>query len=507
LQIRSRIVATLAVDTGATVQCPASAIVPLRHRTEAERGCQTRFTLSNPRLPRYGGASNRAVPPGINDDRHRDLTAFPWGDVLIILLLVVINGLLAMSELAIVSARKPRLEAMVRQGKFGAQAAIDLGAEPGRFLSTVQIGITLVGIIAGAYSGASLGEPVAMRLQAWFGLEAELSETLGFAVVISLTTYLSLIVGELVPKQFALRKPEPIAALAAVPMQWIARITAPLVWLLDRSSALVFWLLRLDRESESKVTAEELHLVVAEASKSGVIEEHERAIISGVVRLADRPVREVMTPRTEVDWLDADADGDAIRERLLATPHTRIPVAEGAVERPVGVVQARDIAAALFRGEPIDLRKLMRKAAVVPETLDAMDALTALRQAEVPMLFVHDEYGHFEGLVTPSDLMSAIAGEFASDADIGTDPQLVEREDGSLLVSGSMPADALADRLGLTLPEERDYATVAGYALAVLRHLPGVGEVFTDQGWRFEIVDMDGRKIDKLLVSAVAGEG
>ena len=444
--------------------------------------------------------------PGINDDRHKDLTAFPWGDVAIILLLVVINGLLAMSELAIVSARKPRLEAMVRHKKFGAQAAIDLAAEPGRFLSTVQIGITLVGIVNGAYSGASLGQPVAERLELWLGLSEGTADALGFAVVISITTYLSLIVGELVPKQFALRNPEPIAAAMAIPMQWIARLTAPLVWLLDRSSALVFWLLRLDRESETKVTAEELHLVVAEASKSGVIEEHERAIISGVVRLADRPVREVMTPRKEVDWLDADADADAIRERLLATPHTRIPVAEGAVENPVGVVQARDIAAALFRGEPIDIRKLMRKASVVPETLDAMDALTALRQADVPMLFVHDEYGHFEGLVTPADLMSAIAGEFASDADIGTDPQLVEREDGSFLVSGSMPADALAEKLGIDLPDERDFATAAGYVLAVMRHLPTVGEHFIDQGWRFEVVDMDGRKIDKLLVSESAPE-
>ena len=431
------------------------------------------------------------------------MTAFPWGDVFVILLLVVINGLLAMSELAIVSARKPRLEAMARQQKFGAQAAIDLAAEPGRFLSTVQIGITLVGIIAGAYSGASLGGPVAERLETWFGLTPNIAENLGFAVVITLTTYLSLIIGELVPKQFALRSPEPIAAAMAVPMQWIARITAPLVWLLDKSSALVFAILRLDRESENKVTAEELHLVVAEASRSGVIEESERAIISGVVRLADRPVREVMTPRREVDWIDADADADAIRERLIVTPHTRLPVGSGSVENLIGVVQARDIAVALFRREEIDLRRLMRKAAVVPDQLDAMDALTALRGAEVPMLFVHDEYGHFEGLVTPSDLMSAIAGEFASDQDIGTEPQIVEREDGSLLVSGSAPADALADRLGIDLPEDRDYATAAGFALAALRHLPAEGEHFDQQGWRFEIIDMDGRKIDKLLVSAV----
>ena len=431
------------------------------------------------------------------------MTGFPWGDVATIFALVVLNGLLAMSELAIVSARRPRLEAMARSGKKGAQAALDLGADPGRFLSTVQIGITLVGIIAGAYSGASLGQPVASRLQLWFDLQPDTAATLAFAIVISLTTYLSLIIGELVPKQFALRSPEPIAALAAIPMQWVARLTAPLVWLLDRSSALIFAIIGLNRESENKVTAEELHLVVAEASRSGVIEESERAIISGVVRLADRPVREVMTPRPEVDWIDADADAASIRERLVSTPHTRLPVAAGSVENLLGVVQARDIAVALFRGEEIDLRRLARRATVVPDQLDAMDALAALRTAEVPMLFVHDEYGHFEGLVTPSDLLSAIAGEFASDADIGTDPQIVERADGSLLVSGSTPADYLADRLGLKLPADRDFATTAGYALSVLRHLPTVGEVFDDQDWRFEIVDMDGRKIDKLLVSAI----
>ena len=430
------------------------------------------------------------------------MSGFPWGDVAIILVLVAINGLLSMSELAIVSSRRPRLEAMAGRGRSGAQAALDLGAEPGRFLSSVQIGITLVGIIAGAYSGASLGGPVAAMLRSGFTLTPATAETLAFVLVISVTTYLSLIIGELVPKQFALRSPERIAVLVARPMQWIATATAPLIWLLDGTSALIFAALGLNRESEDKVTAEELHLVVAEASRSGVIEESERAIISGVVRLADRPVREVMTPRTQVDWIDADADGDAIRERLIATPHTRLPVGEGSVDALIGVVQARDIAVALFRGEVIDLRQLLRKATVVPDQLDAMDALTALREAEVPVLFVHDEYGHFDGLVTPSDLMSAIAGEFASDQDIGTDPHVVVRADGSLLVSGSTPADTLADRLGLTLPDERDYATVAGFALERLKHLPTVGEIFTHQGWSFEIVDMDGRKIDKLLVSA-----
>jgi putative hemolysin len=430
------------------------------------------------------------------------LPPFPWIDVAIIFALIALNGIFAMSELAIVSARKARLEAMARAGKRGARAALLLGADPGKFLSTVQIGITLIGILAGAYSGASLGGPVAARL-GWLGLSAETTQTVGFVLVISITTYASLIVGELVPKQIALRAPEPIAAFMAAPMRWLAWGTAPVVWLLDSTSALLFRLMRLQRETEDHVTAEELHLIVAEASKSGVIEEHERSIISGVVRLADRPVREVMTPRTDIVWIDVALDADGIRAALLAAPHSRLPVAEGSVDAVIGVVQARDIAAALLGGHELDLRTLMRQAPVVLDQLDALDALVALREAEVPMALLHDEYGHFEGIVTPTDLLAAIAGEFASDSNPEDSPSVVERDDGSLLVSGQMAVDTLAERLGIDLPEDRDYATVAGLALAVFRHLPGEGESFVQQGWKFEVVDLDGRRIDKLLVSAV----
>ena len=429
------------------------------------------------------------------------MTPFPWSDVAIIAVLILLNGLFAMSELAIVSSRDPRLQAAEKRGSRGAKIARQLASDPGRFLSTVQVGITLIGILAGAYSGASLGQPVADRLAAWFGIDAEHAAVAGFAVVIGVTTYFSLIVGELVPKQFALRAPEPIAIAMAVPMVWLSRVAAPLVWLLDNSSALVFRLLGLNRESEDRVTAEELHLIVAEASKSGVIEESERAIISGVVRLADRPVREVMTPRKDVDWIDIAADADTVRAKLLESPHTRLPVARGSVDDIVGIVQARDIAGALFRGEALDLEKLTRSAKVIHDQIDAMDALENLRAADVPMLLVHDEYGHFEGLVTPADLLSAIAGEFASDQDIGSEPFVTERDDGSLLIAGSMPADQMAERLGIELAGDRDYATAAGHALAILKHLPKEGESFTDRGWKFEIVDMDGRKIDKLLVS------
>ena len=428
------------------------------------------------------------------------LSPFPWFDVAIIALLIALNGVFAMSELAIVSAREAKLKGLAKQGRSGAQTALDLADDPGRFLSTVQIGITLIGILAGAYSGASLGGPVAERLVP-LGVPAEWAPSIGFGIVIVLTTYASLVVGELVPKQFALRAPEPIAAVMAVPMLWLARITAPLVWLLDKTSASIFRVLGLKRETDNQVTAEELHLVVAEAHSAGVLEESERAIISGVVRLADRPTREVMTPRTEVDWIDIDAPPAAIRERLLDTPHSRLPVAEGSVDRLVGVVQLRDIVVAQIEGRPLNLRELVRQAPVVPDQMDAMDALNVLRSAEVPMAFVHDEYGHFDGLLTPADLIRALAGNFASDQDEDRDPPLVEREDGSWLVSGSVSADALSDTLGISLPEDRDYATAAGFALSVLKHLPETGERFSFGEWQFEVVDMDGRKIDKLLAS------
>jgi putative hemolysin len=366
----------------------------------------------------------------------------------------------------------------------------------------VQIGITLIGILNGAYSGASLSGPTGERL-ALLGIEPDTARTLAFALVILLTTYASLVIGELVPKQFALRSPEPIAALVALPMRWLSRATAPFGWLLDKTSALIFRILRLNRESEDQVTAEDLHLVVAEAATAGVLEESERALISSVVRLADRPAREVMTPRTEVDWIDVDADQDTIRRKLVEASHNRIPVAEGSVDKLIGVVQARDVVSCLIAGKEIDLRALMKPAPVVPDQIDAMDAMTILRDSEVPMAFVHDEYGHFEGLVTPGNLLTALTGKFLSSNDFDTDPPLVERDDGSWWVSGSLSADAMADTLCFNLPDDRDFATVAGFALSILKHLPEVGERFTYRGWRFEISDMDGRKIDKLLASEI----
>jgi putative hemolysin len=428
------------------------------------------------------------------------LAPIPWLDVLLLLALIAVNGVLAMSELAIVSAREARLKAMAKSGSGGAKVALDLASDPGRFLSTVQSGITLIAIFAGAFSGEKLGEPTAERMQL-LGLDPNTAHTVGFGLVIVLTTYVSLVIGEIVPKQIALRSPEPIAVVMSRPMRWLSVITAPFVWVLERSSALIFSVFGFDRESKNQVTAEELHLVVAEAQTAGVLEEDERAMISGIVRLADRPVREVMTPRTEIDWIDVGSTPDEIRTALLETPHSRIPVADGAVENIVGVIQTRDVMAALLEGRSIDLKQLCLTAPVIPDLMDAMDALAVLRSADTPLALVHDEYGHLDGIVTPGSILAALAGTFAHDVERGEEPPLVEREDGSWLVSGAASADLLVDRLGVNLPGDRDYSTVAGFALSVLKHLPETGEKFRHDGWSFEIVDMDGRKIDKLIAS------
>ena len=389
---------------------------------------------------------------------------------------------------------------MAGHGSRGAKAALNLAAEPGKFLSTVQIGITLVGIIAGAYSGASLGGPVGERLAA-LGLPAQYAEETGFAVVIAGTTYFSLVIGELVPKQVALRAAVPIAVLMARPMAWIARIAAPFVWLLDTSSNLLLRLMGVRHRGEPGLTAEELHMMFAEATRSGAIEEESRAILAEVVKLSERPVRELMTPRKELDWIDANATEAEVREAIERSPHSLLPVAEGSPDRVIGVVKVREVQARLIAGLGVPLAELLRKPEVIPDRLDAMDALRILQQSDLTMGIVHDEYGHLEGIVTQADLLTALVGQFASHQDEGDEPLVTEREDGSLLVSGALAADALAARLDIDLPDPREFATAAGYVLWHLKKLPVEGERFVDQGWRIEIVDMDGRKIDKLLIT------
>ena len=430
------------------------------------------------------------------------MSPFPWFYLAVLAALILLNGVFAMSELAIVSANTARLRMAAERGSGGARVALTLAADPGKFLSTVQIGITLVGIVTGAYGGSMLGGPVGERLVA-LGVPEDPAEEAGFILVIALTTYFSLVVGELVPKQLALRAALPIAIAMARPMAWLAIAAKPFVWLLDTSSSVLLRLFGLRHRGEHSLTAEELHMLFAEATHSGVIEEQERAILSGVMRLTDRPVRELMTPRTEVDWLDVEADEAEIRATIAASPHSLLPVADGSPDKVLGVVKVGELLARLLAGETVRLPELMRKAPVVPDQLDAFDALRMLQESGTGMAMVHDEYGHLDGIVTPADLLAAIVGGFVSHLDEGDEPMVIERDDGSLLVAGAMAAEAFAERLALELPEDREFATAAGYVLWMLKHLPQEGESFVDQGWRFEVIDLDGRKIDKLLVSCL----
>jgi putative hemolysin len=425
-------------------------------------------------------------------------------ELAVAIVLIALNGLFALSELAIVSARRTRLKTMAESGRSGARMALALAEEPGRFLSTVQIGITLVGILAGAFSGAALGARLA-EIFARAGVPDAAAEPLGYGIVIGIITYLSVVVGELVPKHLALKNAEGIACAIAPMMALLSRVAGPVVWLLDASTKQIFRLFGQSTESESAVTEEEIKTIVAEAETAGVIETDERRMISGVLRLGDRAVRGVMTPRTDVDWIDLEDDEAEIRTALVNTIHSRLPVSDGEADNMLGVIQTREVLAALLSGGPLDIRALVRNAPVIPDTLDALDALNVLREAEVPMALVHDEYGHFEGIATPADILDAIAGAFRSDEQTA-EPEAVMRDDGSWLLAGWMPADEMAEQLGIVLPEHRDYETVAGLVIGELQHLPGTGEKVDALGWRFEVVDLDGRRIDKVLATRVENQ-
>lgn len=424
-------------------------------------------------------------------------------DVLIILGLIFLNGLFALSELAVVSARRSRLKALAAAGRRGAERALTLSSDPGRFLSAVQIGITLIGLVAGAFSGQTFGILLVGQLEA-LGVPHSVAAPLGYGVVIALVTYLSVIIGELVPKGLALRDAEGIACAVAPAMSAFAKIAAPVVWLLDSSTRLVLRIFGQSTERDSRVSDEEIKVLIAEAETAGVIESGERQMISGVMRFADRAVGSVMTPRTDVHWINLDAPETAIKERLMTTAHSRLPVGEGSVDVLIGAVQTRELLAALLASGVLDVRAHVREAPIIPDTTDALDALATLREADVPMALVHDEYGLFEGLLTPADVLEAIAGVFRSDEE-DADLDAVERDDGSWLLSGAMPVDEMADRIGIVLPERRVFHTVAGLVLASAQRLPKVGECIEALGWPFEVLDLDGRRIDKVLATRSRG--
>ncbi|MFO1137605.1 MAG: hemolysin family protein [Paracoccus sp. (in: a-proteobacteria)] len=420
-----------------------------------------------------------------------------WFEIAIVLVLILVNGLLAMSEMAIVSARPARMKVMAERGDRGATIALRLAEDPGRFLSSVQIGITLVGVLSGAFSGATLGTRLAEALPHW-GVPVSVAQPLGMGGVVVVITYLSLIVGELVPKQLALRAPEAVAARVAPLMQAISRVAAPLVWLLDRSGRLVLAMLGQSGDDRQGISDEEIRLVIAEAETAGVIHRAETEMIAGVMRIADRSARRLMTSRRDIEPLDVGDSWQVVARKFRDSRRTRLPVSDGDPNNLIGVVASVDLLSQ-SRSASFDLRNVMQPAPIIPETMDAPEVIARLRAAPGQMLLVYDEYGHFEGVITPMDVLEAITGEFAGWDD--DEPKIVEREDGSLLVAGWMPADEFADRLGTPLPEDRDYSTAAGLVLDLTGRLPQVGDHVDWQGWRIEVVDLDGRRIDKLLVS------
>lgn len=422
-------------------------------------------------------------------------------EILVLLALIALNGVFSMSELAVVSSRPARLKSMAATSR-GAAQALRLSENPGRFLSTVQIGITGVGVLSGALAGDTLGG----RLAAWLaagGMSDAWASRIGVGGAVIAITYVSLIIGELVPKQIALRNPEAVAAKVAPMMALLSVVAAPVVWFLENSGRLMLRLLGQRGESGNRVTEEEVNVLLTEAQQGGVLEEEERNMISGVMRLSDRTARALMTPRQEVTTLPVDLEPDEVAARVSGISQSRIPVADSAGD-VLGVIRLADLYGVLARGDLPDLRRLLRNVPVISDRMEALDVVAVLQRSGEHLALVYDEYGNFEGLITQSDLLQAITG-----AEAGADPReppVFERTDGSLLVAGWMPADEFCDRMGLPRDAAGEYDTVAGLVLHQLGHMAGLGERFALQApdgvaLSFEVVDLDGLRIDKVLVS------
>jgi putative hemolysin len=417
----------------------------------------------------------------------------------IVAVLIVINGLLAMSELAIVSSRPARLAALVERNVKGSRRALTLASDPGKFLSTVQIGITLIGVLSGAFSGATLGQRLTALLID-LGLSKGVADTIGVGAVVTFITYASLIMGELVPKQIALRDPESVAVRVAPFMTVLAKVSAPAVWLLDRSGKGLLWLLGQRGEAGEKVSEDEIRTLVVEAENAGVLEPGEKEMIAGVMRLGDLPVGAVMTPRREVSMINLNDDLQAVRSALAASSHSRFVVFDPAADAAVGIVNAKDMLDCYLSEQTPDVGKLVRPAPIIPEFLDARDVVAILRDSAVHMGLVHDEYGAFQGVVTSADILESIVGGFHTEEG-PPEAAAVKRDDGSYLISGWMPAVEFASLLRFELPVSRHYQTVAGFLLSHFGRIPDVGDQIEAEGWRFEVIDLDGRRIDKVLAA------
>lgn len=419
-------------------------------------------------------------------------------ELLIVAALILLNGFFAMSEMAVVSARRGRLQQMAERGSKGARVALGMTEDPTRLLSTVQIGITLIGVLAGAFSGATIAEKLERALLEIPEL-ATRAETLSIAIVVICISYFSLIAGELVPKRIALANAEGIAARIARPMAIVSRITAPVVWFLRLSTETVLRLIGARQASETPVTEDEVRLLVAEGAEAGAIHQSERTMIEGVLRLEDRPIRSIMTPRTQIDWLDVDDSADDIRAQVVASGHSRFLVCRGRIEDFIGVIHTNVVLDRMLQGQALDLDKGLELPLTVPETTPILGVIEQFRSARVPIAVVIDEYGTLEGLVTPMDVLGAIAGTLLHTED---EAGVTTREDGSLLVDAALAIDELGRVIGRSeFVGTADYSTVAGFLLWHFGHMPQVAEHIEIDGFRFEIVDTDGRRIDKVLVS------
>lgn len=417
-------------------------------------------------------------------------------EILFVLLLILLNGLFSMSEMALVSARRARLMVLERKAVPGASTARRLAEDPPRFLPTIQVGITLVSVLTGVLGGARIAEHV----EAWLTtipLLASVAPTLALVLVVLVTTYLTLVLGELVPKQLALRRPELVATWVALPTVWTTRLTGPAVWLLARSTAGVLRALRLHRAPPKAVAEEELKALLAEGTQTGELELEERDMIERVLRLADKPVRAIMTPRTELAWIDRTDPPREIVAALKSAPHSRFVVCDGSIDNVVGVVQAKDILDRLLDGGDLSIAAALRQPTVVPDTVTALDALERLKSEPLGLALVMDEYGSFEGLVTASDVLEAIVGDPTDTAEQAQGA--TEGGEAVLVMDGLMPVDEVKVRLDLPdLPAEGSYHTLAGLILALLRRVPRVGDRIVFAGWRFEVLEMDGRRVARV---------
>jgi magnesium and cobalt exporter, CNNM family len=422
--------------------------------------------------------------------------------IAVIVLLILLNGFFAMSETALVSSRKARLRQHAEEGERGARAALELADSPNRFLSTVQIGISLIGVLAGAFGGATLAEPLAGALRSVPAL-APYAGPIAFGAVVVAITYFSLILGELVPKRLALNGAEVVASRVSRPMRLISVITSPAVWFLSASTDAVLRLLRVRSKPESPVSEQEVEILMEEGARAGIFEEEERDLVRRALRLDDRPVRELMTPRPKVVWLDADDLLEEVLRQARGAGHSYFPVARGDLDHLLGIAAVKDAWARQASGEPPDMLASLRPTPLVPEGAPATDALEAFKRSGLPIALVIDERGHIEGLVTLTDVLEALVGEVPDEAGPAEAP-IVRRKDGSWLVDGLMAADELKERLGFSeLPreDEADYQTVGGMVMDALGRVPEEGDRFEREGYSFEVVDMDGRRVDKVLVA------